>query len=177
MERKGYGLELFRRGLAPRLILSVGRFEISRLHQIGITEASAMQEAARHLPPGQRHFFLDFRGQAPEPARPAILCTGTRAELRALAEYLQPAQPRSITIVSTSIHLRRVRLCCQRIPFYRQRNVRYAAVPEELSSFRCSGWWKRADHWRYVLLEWAKLGVYALSRGPWLGTVDGRNRL
>jgi len=37
MERKPYGLELYLAGMAPRLVLSVGRFEVSRMHQLGLS--------------------------------------------------------------------------------------------------------------------------------------------
>lgn len=31
-ERKHFGLELYSAGMAPQLLLSVGRFEVSRMH-------------------------------------------------------------------------------------------------------------------------------------------------
>src|ERR1035438_7158796 len=33
MERKHYGLELYRAGVAPQLVLSVGRFEVSKVRR------------------------------------------------------------------------------------------------------------------------------------------------
>lgn len=32
MERKDYGLELYQVGLLPRLVLGVGRFEVSKMY-------------------------------------------------------------------------------------------------------------------------------------------------
>jgi hypothetical protein len=45
------------------------------------------------------------------------------------------------------------------------KEIRYVPVPEDLSVFRCTGWWKRRNHWAYVLGEYAKLGI-ALFRMP-----------
>ena len=34
--RKHYGIELFRAGVAPRLVLSIERFEVSKMGQFGL---------------------------------------------------------------------------------------------------------------------------------------------
>jgi len=85
---------------------------------------------------------------------------GTYAELEALGRRLQSEAPGSLILISTSIHLRRVRWCCQRIPTLERWNIRYVAVPEEISSIRRDEWWKRFDHWSYVNAEWTKLLAY-----------------
>ena len=58
MERKQYGLELYRAGLAPRLVLSVGRFEVSKMYKVDlehtlVEELIALRNKTR---PEQRHF-------------------------------------------------------------------------------------------------------------------------
>src|ERR1700730_17985669 len=44
MERKQYALELYRAQVAPRLILSVGRFEVSRMHTLDVFSADDLKE-------------------------------------------------------------------------------------------------------------------------------------
>ena len=36
MERKVYGLELFRAGVSPKLVLSIGRFEVSIMRNLNL---------------------------------------------------------------------------------------------------------------------------------------------
>jgi hypothetical protein len=42
MERKQYGIDLYRAGLAPRLILSVGRFEVSKMPVLNLEKTSEL---------------------------------------------------------------------------------------------------------------------------------------
>jgi hypothetical protein len=39
------------------------------------------------------------------------------------------------------------------------------SVPETLSSFRRDGWWKRRDHWSYLIAESLKLAGYGIRYG------------
>jgi hypothetical protein len=73
-----------------------------------------------------------------------------------------PDFPRRIAIVSTAIHLRRVRFCCERIGAFHDSAVLFLAVPEDHSSFRHEGWWKHAGHWSYLIKEYLKLAAYHL---------------
>ena len=58
MERKQYGLELYRAGLAPRLVLSVGRFEVSKMPALDLEETPELlrrrDETARVRRPARR---------------------------------------------------------------------------------------------------------------------------
>lgn len=158
-ERKPYGLELFRQRLAPRLILSVGRFEVRQTAQsLHHPELLALRD---ETPPRERHFWMDFKSDGVQISRAYLRQTNTFWELQGLAEYVG-RQVRSIAIVSTSIHLRRIRFCCSRIPFFRGRSVIFVPVPEEMSSFQKKGWWKKPDHWFYVTSEYVKLAAYHL---------------
>ncbi len=165
LERKLYGLQLFQSELAPRLILSVGRFEVRKMASLGLKDDGGLVGLARQTPVGQRHFFLDLTGDSPRAVVAGPRGKGTYAELSSLASYLDSEPVHSVTLVSTSIHLRRVRLCCQKVPFFQVRKVHYVAVPEEISSFRCDGWWRRHDHWSYLASEYAKLVAYSLRYG------------
>ena len=160
-ERKVYGLQLFREGLAPRLILSVGRFEVRRIGGLGFNDLNLRDQAAR-LPPEQRHFFIDIVAHSRRVTVRGEAGGGTYAELLSLGRYLESEGTSSLLVVSTSIHLGRVRYYCRRIALFSGTEMRYVSVPEHLSSFQRAGWWKRCDHWSYVLRECAKLGLFLL---------------
>ena len=55
MSRKDFALQLFREGLAPRLLFSVGRFEIRRFSKLALPIGLDLLKLAQHLPPPQRH--------------------------------------------------------------------------------------------------------------------------
>ena len=157
-ERKVYGLELFRRGIAPRLILSVGRFEVRKMDHLGFQHLN-LRELTSRLPPGDRHFFVDIAGDSQRVIVRSDAGKGTFAELRSLSRYLEPDRVNSLLLVSTSVHLGRVRHYSELIASLSDKNSCYVPVPEDLSSFRKAGWWKHRDHWTYVLSECAKLGI------------------
>jgi len=163
-ERKAYGLQLFREQFAPRLILSVGRFEVRGFAGLGFNGLN-LRERAACLPPDQRHFFIDIIADSRRVVVRGDAGRGTYAELLSLGRYLESEPVSSLQFVSTSIHLARVRYYCRRIVWFSGTELGYVGVPEHLSSFRRAGWWKRRDHWSYVLLECAKLGV-SLLRPP-----------
>src|SRR5258708_37088495 len=75
--RKLYGLELFRQRLAPRVLLSVGRFEIRSLSNLPLPGPVDLLGLADRIPPPQRHYFVQFeRGKdLAEPIRPDRICT------------------------------------------------------------------------------------------------------
>ena len=163
-ERKAFGLELFREGFAPRIILSVGRFEVRKMDQLGFRDLN-LRALTASLPPAQRHFFIDLSGEARRVSVAGVQRVGTFGELSALATYLRVPKVRSVTLISTSIHLRRVRWCCRRISGFRDIQLSYLPVPEDLSFFRRQRWWKRPDHWAYVTAEFTKLLAYLIRFG------------
>jgi hypothetical protein len=161
LERKPYGLKLFQQQLAPRLILSVCRYEVRQTAQhLSVPALLGLRDAT---PPRQRHFWIDCRGGRQDIVRAlGIRRSSTFWELQAMARYLEPDIPKRIAIVSTSIHLRRVMLCCRKITQFSGTKILFLPVPEELSSFVKARWWTRLDHWSYVLSEFSKLTAYAL---------------
>jgi hypothetical protein len=160
-ERKVYGLQLYRQGFAPRLILSVGRFEVRQTVHLGFQDLNLRELTAR-TPPAKRHFFIDLTAESRRVSLAGLHHNRTYSELESLDHQLQFETPGSLMMVSTSIHLRRVRWCCRRMAAVRRWNIRYVPVPEEMSSIRRDNWWKRFDHWSYVNSEWTKLAAYAL---------------
>lgn len=160
-ERKTYGLQLFRQGIAPRIILSVGRFEVRQMDEFGFQDLK-LREMVTRIAPAERHFFIELSKNSRTVMPAAIKRAGTFNELSALAAYLSKQTVSSIILVSTSIHLRRIRWCCERISGLRQMDISFVPVPEELSSFHRDNWWKRRNHWSYVTVEYAKLLGYTL---------------
>jgi len=158
-----FGLQLYGQGFAPRLILSVGRYEVRQTAQIGFEDLHLRELTAR-TPPDERHFLIEMTEGSRRVFHAGVKRTGTFFELEALARQLQAEKPGSLILISTSIHLRRVRWCCQRIPVLQKWKIHYVPVPEEMSSVRRDQWWKRFDHWSYLNAEWIKLLAYILLR-------------
>lgn len=160
-ERKPYGLELFRQGLAPRLILSIGRFEVrSTAALLAMPGLLTLRDS---VPPRERHFWMDFSSSGDKNISLARLQkANTFRELQGLAEYLRDATIARMAIVSTSIHLRRTRYCTSKIPFFSGITLSFISVPEQASSFKSQGWWKRRADAGYVLSEYMKLAAYRL---------------
>jgi len=114
MHRKDYALALFRLGLAPRILMSVGRFEIRRFSRMLLPVPLDLLALAQEVPPPRRHYFVFFHGLEVRAERVQPRRFGTLTEIDALARWLD-AHPeiRSLLIVSSDTHLRRLRLCCR----------------------------------------------------------------
>jgi hypothetical protein len=112
--RKNYALELFREGLAPRILFSVSRFEIRRFSQMALPVPLDLLKIAQEVPPPQRHYFVFFEGQKVRVERVPRGRFGTLTEIKALARWLGENQHiRSVLAVSSDTHLRRIRMCCR----------------------------------------------------------------
>ena len=158
-ERKAYGLKLFQERIAPRIILSVGRFEVRGMDAFGFRDLR-VREMVKDMSPADRHFFIEVSDNSRTVVPAGIKRVGTFGELSALASYLDGQKIQTMTLISTSVHLRRVRLCCRKIRPLDRLEIAYVPVPETLSSFRRDRWWKRLDHWSYVVSELIKLLAY-----------------
>lgn len=114
VHRKEYALELFRQGLAPRLLFSVGRFEIRRFSKMSLPAPLDLLKIAQEVPPPQRHYFVSFDGQGVHADHVLPGRFGTLTEIAALGRWLDAnPQVRSVLIISSADHLRRVRMCCR----------------------------------------------------------------
>jgi hypothetical protein len=112
--RKIYGLELYRAGVAPRILFSVARFEVRRFRELALPVEFDLLPIALPVPAEERHFFVLFGGGAPEVERIAVRRFGTLREIEALADYLKRHREiRSVLVVTSAVHQRRVRMCCR----------------------------------------------------------------
>jgi len=112
--RKKFAFELFRQRVGTRLLLSVARFEVRRFSQLELPQPVNLLTLASDVPPHQRHFFVLFENRqcSVEHIRPGRF--GTLTEIAELARRLdEKPEIRSVLVVSSDMHLRRVRLCCQ----------------------------------------------------------------
>jgi hypothetical protein len=150
-ERKVYGLELYRAGIAPRLVLSVGRFEVSRMGVLGLDHMDELVALRDRTPPHERHFFTTITPSGVRIEKVPLKRWSTYGEVVGLQAWLQNERPGRLLIVSTNVHLRRVALCVARVfrgaPF----EIRYAAVPP-----------RRPHDRRFLLSEFAKLVGYRI---------------
>src|SRR4051812_12854708 len=93
MNRKQYGLDLYRAGLAPRLLLSIGRFEVSRMRAIGFEKADELITYRDRIAPRERHFFYEFSISGMRLEAPRLAQWNTYGELEALREALKHDMP------------------------------------------------------------------------------------
>jgi hypothetical protein len=155
--RKTFAMRLYDAGRAPRILLSVARFEIRRFSHLQFPLPLDLSAPAAAVPPAQRHFFVLFdRGQCQVEKVP-VLRFGTLGEVEALSAWLERNQEvRSVLVVSSSFHLRRVRMVCRAILPERV-DIRYVAAKQESQE---SNWEDklRSAYWRAA--EVFKLAAY-----------------
>jgi hypothetical protein len=130
-DRKRYALQLFQQRVAPKILLSVSRFEIRRFANLGLPVPLNLLERASKIPPPQRHFFVLFEGQAVQVSYVKPKRFGTLLEIEALMRWLRKhPEIHSLVIVSSNSHLRRIRMCCKSL-LSDSFEVRFIAVPED----------------------------------------------
>jgi uncharacterized SAM-binding protein YcdF (DUF218 family) len=154
MHRKEYALQLFRQGLAPRILFSVSRFEIRRFSKMALPVSLDLLKLAQEVPPPQRHYFAFFEGQQVRTEHVLPGRFGTLTEIDALARWLsENPNIGSVLIVSSDSHLRRIRMCCRSLLNPRLELAFLAAPlpPEESSDFASA---------KEDLMELFKLAIY-----------------
>jgi hypothetical protein len=161
-ERKPYGLTLFREGLAPLLIVSVGRFGVSKMRHLQFPGAEELVQLRDRTPPDERHFFMEFDSSGMRTRKVKLARWNTYGEVLALWEYLNGRNPARVMVISTDIHLRRVALTFSKIFGRTSRQFLFCPVPPDLSSLQRHRWWSRANDRRYVLKETLKLAGYRI---------------
>ena len=160
MERKRYGLELYRAGLAPRIVLSVGRFEVSKMAQLDVKWADELKSMRDATPPDERHFFVTLDSSGVRLEKTKLERISTYGEALALRRLLDGRAVRTVMVISTDVHLRRVALTFAAIFRGAPIQFLYCPVPARFG--------RTADGW-YVISEIIKLSGYrvALSAPEW----------
>src|SRR6516162_5963071 len=130
MNRKQYGLELYRQGVAPKLVLSVGRFEVSKMLPTEFAFVDELTALRSVTPPNQRHFFvsLDRFGTRVELA--SVPQWNTYGEVVGLMRQLEREHAAKVMVVSTAIHLRRVAHTIRKVLTDSPLDFIYCPVPE-----------------------------------------------
>jgi uncharacterized SAM-binding protein YcdF (DUF218 family) len=160
LERKAYGLELYRAGAAPRLLLSVGRFEVSKMPAVDFEGAAELIAERDRTAPGERHFFCELSAAGVHLETVRLRRWNTYGEMLGLRAYLERNMPRSVMVVSTDIHLRRAALAFERAFRGTPLDVRYCPVPARNTSVTKDKWWARPAERKFVLKEIVKLAGY-----------------
>src|SRR6204780_5913049 len=103
--RKRFGLELFRGVVAPRILFTVGRFEVRGFRELALPVGFDLLPIAQEIPAPLRHFFvLCGDGAAPHVERIKVRRFGTLREIEALAGYLlRRREIRSVIIVTSAV--------------------------------------------------------------------------
>ena len=165
-ERKVYGIDLWRQGYAPELILSVGRFEWRGFYTLGLPADGGLKELIQATPPQERHFFVRIRESVAEARLTRKGRLGTMTEGRALAAQLRDGSIRSLMVVSSPIHLRRVALVFRNAFRGTGLDLTFVAVPESISSIRRADLALSAETRAAVRQEFFKYLCYLLSLMP-----------
>ena len=145
-------------------MLSVGRFEVSKMHKLELESAVAEELTALRAKtqPDERHFFVKVDAFGVSIEKRALPRWSTYGEILALRQFLEAVNLRRVMIVSTDIHLRRVAFTCARVFRGTPIEFLYCPVPSRLESPRKDGWWTRPDDRRYVIKEAMKLIGYGV---------------
>ena len=163
-ERTPYAIELWRAGIAPVLIVSVGRFEWRRFPSLGLPSDGGLRDLVERTPPSRRHFLVELRGTDARAEWMSRGRFGTLAEALAIGRMARARGWHSLTAVTTAAHSRRALLSLKRAlpPIH----AAVVAVPDPLSSTPRDSWWRDRAGRSLVLGECVKLPVYAfLARG------------
>src|SRR5262249_54551038 len=108
--RKEYAVKLFSEGFAPRLLLSVARFDVRRFSQLALPRQLDLPGMAAQLSRSERHFFVfvENGGASVQTIPPTRF--GTLREILALRMWLKEhPEIASVLVVSSGFHLTRVR--------------------------------------------------------------------
>src|ERR1700746_814336 len=84
--RKVFAIQLLERGAAPRILFSVGRFEIQRFPELGLPHTIDLLQMAQSVPPPLRHFFVLFENRQFAVQRIPVRALGTLGEIDALGD-------------------------------------------------------------------------------------------
>jgi uncharacterized SAM-binding protein YcdF (DUF218 family) len=157
--REREAAELFKRGLAPRVIVSRPSMTGGHvaLMRFGI-RAHTFQEEAR--------LALEKFG-VPSEAIVSLteLVPITEAEMRVVHQTAAAAGYRRVILVTSPDHTRRVRMIWTRLP---SNGVHAAVHASTRSGFSADDWWRRRRTFEVVMHEYLGIGAIALGVSSWL---------
>jgi hypothetical protein len=147
-------------------VLSVGRFEWRRYERLGLPGDAALREAVARVPPRKRHFFMVVEGTSAEVVPVTLRRFGTRNEARALAALVRERRWRTMIVVSSGFHLRRVALVLRRALRGTGAAASFVALPPGADRYAPGRWWRTPRGIRVVVSEVVKLAVYRFWLRP-----------
>ena len=152
-----YGLELYKKGYAPKLML-IGGYPFEFLQKDG---------------PSFRVVRIDWelvaRAIALEAGVPddAILTRGgssTYEQARQFVELAEASQLNTVIIVTDDVHSRRISWSVAKFPASAKLALIYSPVPRSIylpeEQFEADQWWASEDGVKNVFAEYVKLGYY-----------------
>jgi VanZ family protein/uncharacterized SAM-binding protein YcdF (DUF218 family) len=154
MERKAYGLQLYGAGIAPRLVLSVGRFEVSKMRGLEPDVHAELAALRDGTPADERHFLVVLGQTGGRVEKLRLSRCSTYGEALGLRAFLEKQNVRRVMVISTSIHLRRAALAFSKVYQDAGLEFLFCPVPPRLEA--------RMPDYRYVVQEIFKLAAYGL---------------
>ncbi len=146
--RKTYGVDLWHDGWAHGILLSTFRvvpLDLSGFAELRLPAWPRLLELQSGISSEGGLFFLHYDGDCWHAERLAVRPLGTLNEVAHFADWLRRhPKVRSVLVVSTGSHLRRVRMCCR------------ALLPRSVRFLFAAG---SPDNDR-LIAEWAKLFLY-----------------
>jgi len=150
LERPAHAASLYRRGLAPRVATG------------GVLVNDGLIAVGRMFNEGSVNRLMLVRGGVPGNAIVQMwLGTSTMEETRGLKKLMDAQRWRSVIIVSSPVHMRRIRFTVRRVFPPRGYTIMYSPVPDPL--VRPDAWWRDEAGMVNVTIEYFKLGYYHLK--------------
>jgi uncharacterized SAM-binding protein YcdF (DUF218 family) len=145
-ERVTQGVELYRAGWAPKIIMSGGP---AAWH---LTYAENMKKQARSLGVAEKDIIIQDRSLS------------TREDVVFSLAVLKKIRAKKVIMVSSPFHMRRMILTAKKK--YTREGIKVIACPVEHSKWKPEGWWRRHEDTQPVVYEYMAMVQY-LFKG-WL---------
>ena len=127
---------MFRAGVAPRLVLSTDRFEVSKMSKFGLQGFDELIALRDRTPPDERYFYWKMSASGGRIEKRKLPRCNTYGEALGLRQFLEEEKAQTVMVVSTAIHLRRVALTFAKV--FRDAPIEflYCPVPSRLDGLR-----------------------------------------
>ncbi|MDQ7064955.1 MAG: YdcF family protein [candidate division KSB1 bacterium] len=159
-ERKTYGYELYQRGLADRIIFSVGRFEWRAFLRMFPENTGGLYDLVQTTYYKDRHFFVIMDRHQTRSVRVQKQRLGTYTEIKALIPLLTELHVQRLMVVTSDFHLRRAVEILRSICKGRNIDIFPVAVPENCAATSEGGLSPPAPGKRLIVHEFVKYVAY-----------------